>query len=74
LPRLQHRPDGWWLSVDSQMVYSAAIQYPGVAVQAWFATFRCLGIEYPPRLRNTCLFIQKVLLGGRGKICSSVRK
>jgi len=32
LPRLQHRSDGWWFSVDSQMIISATIQSAGVAI------------------------------------------
>jgi len=70
LLHLQHQSDGWWLSVDSQMIISAArpIQSPGVAVQAWFVTFLCLEFEYPQRLQNACLFIEKALLGEHGKI------
>jgi len=74
LPRLQHRTDGWWLSIDKLMINAAAIQSPCVAVQAWFATFWSLGIEYPQQLQNTSIFFDKALLDGRGKICSAVRK
>lgn len=37
------------------------------AVQTWFASFYILSIEYPIEIRETCNFLDKVLMRGEGE-------
>jgi hypothetical protein len=74
IPAMHKKGDGWALSVDGAIIFSGMKSF-GTAMQTWFASFYILSIEFPVEVRETCNFIEKVLMGeGKGKVSSVLRK
>nr|XP_047135570.1 uncharacterized protein LOC124812702 [Hydra vulgaris] len=66
-PVILSQDDEWNISVDKEVLFLKTISTFSAAFQAWFAAFWIFSIEFPKGLSNTCQFLEKVLLGGKGK-------
>jgi len=59
---------------DGTEISSSPINLFQLALEVWIAAFWIFDIEYSAALRNTCCFIEKVLLGKGGHVTAAVRK
>ncbi|XP_065640728.1 uncharacterized protein LOC105843605 isoform X6 [Hydra vulgaris] len=73
-PVILSQDDEWNISVDKEVLFPKTICTFSAAFQAWFAAFWIFSIEFPKGLSNTCQFLEKVLLGGKGKVPNIVSK
>ncbi|XP_065653722.1 uncharacterized protein LOC136080684 isoform X2 [Hydra vulgaris] len=73
-PVILPQDDEWNISVDKEVLFPKTICTFSEAFQAWFAAFWIFSIEFPKGLINTCQFLEKVLLGGKGKVPNVVSK
>jgi len=74
LPRLQLRENGWHLSADGMMLLTSPMKSASVAVEAWFASFWVLTIEYLQGLKGCCAFMEKALLRVPGRATAATTK
>jgi hypothetical protein len=74
IPTIYKQDDGWALSVDGAIILKG-IKHFSTVLQCWFASFYIVSIEFPAELNNTCVFIERALMGeGKGKMSANVRK
>ncbi|XP_065684066.1 sterile alpha motif domain-containing protein 3-like isoform X1 [Hydra vulgaris] len=73
-PVILSQDDEWNISVDKEVLFPKTICTFSAAFQAWFAAFWIFSIEFSKGLSNTYQFLEKVLLGGKGKVPNIVSK
>jgi hypothetical protein len=61
------------LTVDGQTIFTSLKSF-NLALQCWFAAFWIFQVEYPHGLQKCCEFVEKVLLGGKGKASAGVAR